>query len=71
VSPENHGVYELVKKGDFACVLSLFYSFRLWQFCSPLIGSFWFIPGFVEVDWLLEDCNVCGCSGPSVKVATG
>jgi hypothetical protein len=30
--------------------MSLFYSFYLREFCSPLFGFFWFVPGFVEVD---------------------
>ena len=39
--------------------MSLSYSFNSCQFCPPLFGSLWFVPGFVEVDsiisWLKVD----------------
>ena len=50
VSPENNSVFELVNEGDFACVLSIFHSFCLWQSSSPLFGLFRLVPGFVEID---------------------
>ena len=42
-------VYEL-KTGYFGGALSLFYSFRLRQFCSALLGLFRFVPNFVQFD---------------------
>jgi hypothetical protein len=30
--------------------ISLFKIFNLFQFRLPLVGFFWFVPGFVEVD---------------------
>jgi len=34
--------------------MSLYHSFCLWQFCSPLFGFFWLVPGFVESDQVLQ-----------------
>ena len=37
--------------GHFVGVMSPYHSFCLWQFCSPLFGLFWLVPGFV-MDYL-------------------
>ena len=34
--------------------MSLFKIFNLFQFFSPLVGFFWFVPGFVEVDQIIQ-----------------
>jgi hypothetical protein len=34
----------------FASLMSLFHTLCVRQFCSPLGGFFWFVPGFVEGD---------------------
>jgi hypothetical protein len=34
--------------------MSLFKIFHLYQFCSPLLGFFWFVSGFVDVDQVLD-----------------
>ena len=34
--------------------MSLPYSLHLQQFCSPLLSFFWFVPGFVEVDQIIQ-----------------
>jgi len=38
------------KLGHFGVAVSLFYSCRLRQFCSPLFSFFWLVPGFVCPD---------------------
>jgi hypothetical protein len=38
------------ERGEFASVMSLFHSFCLRQFCSPLFGFFQLVPGFIELD---------------------
>ena len=49
-SPCNLGVFLLLKESDFNFVFSFLTIFHLCQFFSPLIGFFWLVPGFVEVD---------------------
>jgi hypothetical protein len=39
------------ERGDFACVLSLFDSFRWRQFYPPVLSFLRFVPGFAEVDY--------------------
>jgi hypothetical protein len=38
------------EKDDFEYILSLFKIFNLCQLVSPLVGFFWLVPGFEEVD---------------------
>jgi len=38
----------------FSSDLSLFNSFNLCKFCSPLVGLFWFVPDFIVLDLLLR-----------------
>ena len=42
------------EKGDFECVLSLFHSFCLRQFCSPLFSFSWLVPGFVKGNYVVN-----------------
>ena len=44
MSLENQGVFRLLKEVTLS-VLSIFCIFSLCQFCLPLIGFFWFVPG--------------------------
>ncbi len=37
----------------FTSLMSLFCSFCFRQFCSPLVGLFWLVPGFVELDQVM------------------
>jgi hypothetical protein len=48
-----------IERDGFASLTSLSDSFRLWQFCSPLFGSFWFVPGFVGIDYVLHILDPC------------
>jgi len=41
------------KLGHFGVAVSLFHSICSRQFCSPLIGFFRLVPGFVEVDYVV------------------
>jgi predicted nucleic-acid-binding Zn-ribbon protein len=38
------------KLGHFDLAMSLYLSFNLCQFCSPLFCFFWLVPGFVKFD---------------------
>jgi hypothetical protein len=42
--------FPVPESGDFECVVSLFHSFFLQQFCSPFFGFFRLVPGSVEDD---------------------
>jgi hypothetical protein len=46
--------FSLPEIGDFSSLISLSYSFRLRQLGSPLLGLFWLVPGFIEVDQVVN-----------------
>ncbi len=43
----------------FSGDILLFQSLWLRQFCSPLFGFFWFVPGFVEPDLVATSWKLC------------
>jgi len=54
LSPCLSDPFSTPEKVDFEYVLSLFKIFFLCQFCSPLVGFFWLVPGFVEGDYIVK-----------------
>ena len=44
--------------GESVSVISFVHSFCLWQFCSPLLDFFRFIPGFVEANLIIYQQSI-------------